>query len=396
MIELRPYQQEAVSAFLSMPDGHGTLAMAPGSGKTIVACAIIKELAARVYQEKHPLKPPYTEPSVFRSLIVVPTLVLKDQWEKVLLREGSGSAEIVTYAWAAQHADDEEFFEQFGITVWDEVHHLGYGQEFRRLLVPAYKARYSLGLSATPPLPKDGEENVAVQVMPIVYTYTLSQGQDEGFTAQIEIRPVPVQLTEQEREQYVKLTGMIQEMIARYGVEGYVNRPYGKDPETGETIWGGTITTERRKLVALAEQKYEKLKELVDEVLPKTNGRVFIWSSYVEALEKAKAVLNVNGKQIAELVTGETPKKERRRIIEQAWGRDFPVLLVANVGSEGLDAPEAAVGIVLAGAKTRRETVQRLGRLLRPQPNKKAKIYILFASNTSDEKIIPLFDLATE
>jgi superfamily II DNA or RNA helicase len=389
MTDLRPYQQEAVAAFFAS-DGHATLAMAPGSGKTITACAIIKGTRARA------LKPPFSDPPEFRSLIIVPTLVLKDQWEKVLLREGIVSAEIVTYQWAAPRAEDQEFFSQFGIIIADEMHHLGFGDEFRRLLVPIYKAKYALGLTATPPQPKDGEENVSLRVLPVVYTYSFSRGQSEGYTAQIEIRPIPVQLTEEERKRYDELTDMIQYMISRYGIEGYVSRPYGKDEATGETIWGGTITTERRQLVALAEQKYEKLKELVDEVLPKTNGRVFIWSSYVEALEKAKAVLNVNGKQVAELVTGETPKKERRRIIEQAWGRDFPVLLVANVGSEGLDAPEAAVGIVLAGAKTRRETVQRLGRLLRPQPDKKAVLYLLFCERSSDEKMIPLFDLATE
>ena len=112
-------------------------------------------------------------------------------------------------------------------------------------------------------------------------------------------------------------------------------------------------------------------------------------------LRQIQAVLNKHG-NIAELVTGETPKKERRRIIEQAWGSEFPVLLVARVGEEGLDAPESAVGVILAGAKTSRQTVQRLGRLLRPFPGKKARLFAIFAERTTDEKIIPLLDLVTE
>jgi len=130
-------------------------------------------------------------------------------------------------------------------------------------------------------------------------------------------------------------------------------------------------------------------------LISQEQGRIFVWSEYVYALEKAKEVLNRHG-QIAELVTGKTPKKERKRIIEEAWGRDFPVLLVARVGEEGLDAPESAVGVVLAAAKTSRQTVQRLGRLLRPFPGKKARLFAIFAERTTDEKIIPLLDLVTE
>jgi len=386
MIELRPYQEEAIAAWMKV--GHGTLAIAPGAGKTLIAVRIIKRMT-----KDNPM---------FRALILVPTLVLRDQWENVLAREGV-LAKIETYQWAAPRADHGEFWRQYDMIVADESHHLGVGPVFRQLLIPIYKAQYALGLTATPPKPVDGEENVSLQVLPVVYTYTFSQGREQGFSADIEIRPIPVKLTESERAKYAELTEKIRGMIARWGAEHYQNKPYGKDPVTGDTIWGGTITNERRQLVALAEEKYEKLVEIVTQVVREEgNGRMFCWSEYVEALEKAKHALNTyvpykERYQVAELVTGETPKKERKRIIEQAWGREFPVLLVARVGEEGLDAPESAVGVILAGAKTSRQTVQRLGRLLRPFPGKKARLYVIFAEGVPmDERLIPLLDLAVE
>lgn len=380
MTDLRPYQEEAIAAWTKV--GHATLALAPGAGKTLVAVEIIKRL-----QKEEPMR---------RPLILVPALVLQDQWQKVLDREGV-VAKIVTYQWAAPRANHGEFWRQWDIIVADESHHLGFGQVFRQLLVPIYKAQFAVGLTATPPKPVDGEENVSLQVLPVVYTYSFSRGQSEGYTAQVEIRPIEVSLNGVERERYDELTRMIREMIARYGAESYQSRPYGKDAATNETIWGGTLTNERRQLVALAEEKYVRLKELVSKVLSERRGRIFCWSSYIESLKKMKAVLNADGQQVAELVTGETPKKERRRIIDQAWGRDFPVLLIANVGSEGLDAPESEVGFLMAGAKTSRENIQRLGRLLRPsRPDKKSTLYVFLATRTTDEKILPLLDLATE
>ena len=387
-LQLRPYQEEAIEAWMKV--GHGTLAFAPGAGKTLTAIRIIKRL-----RKENPMH---------RTLVLVPTLVLKDQWEHVLAREDE-LAKIVTYQWAAPRAESGEFWRQWDLIIADESHHLAIGETFRQLLIPIYKAQYGLGLTATPPQPVDGEENLSLRVLPVVYTYTFSQGREQGFTADIEIRPIPVQLAPDERERYTELTNMIKEMMARYG-ESYQNKPYGKDALTGKTIWGGTITNERRQLVALAEEKYERLAEIIAKELllagtqPTDTGmgvmsRIFVWSEYVFALEKAKEVLNRGG-QVAELVTGETPKKERKRIIEEAWGRDFPVLLVARVGEEGLDAPESAVGVVLAAAKTSRQTVQRLGRLLRPFPGKKARLFAIFAERTTDEKIIPLLDLVTE
>src|SRR5437867_1380029 len=274
-----PHQAKAVEAFMNS-DGHATLAMAPGSGKSVTACAIIKKVYERI---------PLSQWSNVKTLIVVPTLLLRDQWEKVAPREGIGSFEIVTYAWAAQHVDDDEFWSQFAIIVWDEVHHLGFGEVFMRLLVRAHpdSVRYSLGLTATPPQPENGEENIAMRVMPIVYTYTFSQGRAEGRTAEIEIRPIPVQLTPDERAKYAELTDKIRQMIAIYG-ESYQSRPYGKDPETGETIWGGTITNERRQLVALAEEKFKTLEGLLIGLVAQEHGRIFVWSEYVVALEKAK------------------------------------------------------------------------------------------------------------
>jgi len=111
-------------------------------------------------------------------------------------------------------------------------------------------------------------------------------------------------------------------------------------------------------------------------------------------LAKAKEMLNRNG-PIAELGTGQTPKKERAGIWKK-WGVDFPVLLTAKVGEEGVDVPEVDVGIIIAGAKTSRQNMQRIGRLLRPMPGKTAKLWLIFAESTMEEKLLNVIDAVTD
>ena len=61
------------------------------------------------------------------------------------------------------------------------------------------------------------------------------------------------------------------------------------------------------------------------------------------------------------------------------------MLVVTTVGDEGLDIPDANVGILVAGTGSRRQFIQRLGRLLRPQPGKKAILYEVIVKGTSEE-----------
>ena len=149
----------------------------------------------------------------------------------------------------------------------------------------------------------------------------------------------------------------------------------------------------------MAEQKFVMLQDLIEQILhlcdcyPEDEpgaDRVLVWSEYVSVLEKAKEMLNRNG-PIAEFVSGKTPKKERAEIWKK-WGKDFPVLLAAKVAEEGVDVPEVDVGIIIAGAKTTRQNMQRLGRLLRPMPGKTAKLWLIFAEGTMEEKLLHVID----
>jgi superfamily II DNA or RNA helicase len=58
----------------------------------------------------------------------------------------------------------------------------------------------------------------------------------------------------------------------------------------------------------------------------------------------------------------------------------------ARVLNEGIDVPDADVAIIVGGTQGEREHVQRVGRLLRPAPGKRAIVYELVTMATSEAR----------
>ena len=60
------------------------------------------------------------------------------------------------------------------------------------------------------------------------------------------------------------------------------------------------------------------------------------------------------------------------------------VLVSAQVLNEGIDVPDADIAIIVGGVRGGREHVQRVGRLLRPMPGKRALVYELVMAGTHE------------
>ena len=83
-------------------------------------------------------------------------------------------------------------------------------------------------------------------------------------------------------------------------------------------------------------------------------------------------------------ITCNIGQAERSEILDGLRRGRLRAVVSAQVLNEGIDLPEARVGVIVGGVKGGREHVQRVGRLLRPQPGKQALIYELVASGTHE------------
>jgi superfamily II DNA or RNA helicase len=87
------------------------------------------------------------------------------------------------------------------------------------------------------------------------------------------------------------------------------------------------------------------------------------------------------------VLTHQTKLKERKRMLDAFRSGKITALATSKVLNEGVDVPEASIGIVLSGSGAVREHVQRLGRILRHREGKKAVMYELISKGTSEWQV---------
>jgi len=368
--ELRSYQREALDAWTGA-DRRGVVELPTGSGKTVIGLAAIAAVG---------------EP----ALVVVPTIDLLEQWREELQREFDcdvgqlgggtqrvGEVTVATYDSAYLRAD--ELGDRFGLVVFDEVHHLG-GEGYRdiaRLL--AAPAR--LGLTATFERPDGAHEAVTELLGPVVYRLSPEELAGEHL-APYDIKRVEVELTPEERERYEQYQGTFTDYLAESSIQLRSGSDYqelvkrsGTDPRAREAL----LAKQRaREVVMTADRKVDRLADLLDR---HREDRVIVFTASTDL------VYRVSERFLVPAVTHETGTDERREILGRFRDGTYSRVVTANVLDEGVDVPDANVGILLAGSGSEREFTQRLGRLLRPGEGERAILYELVSEETAEERV---------
>ena len=86
-------------------------------------------------------------------------------------------------------------------------------------------------------------------------------------------------------------------------------------------------------------------------------------------------------------ITHQTSVKERQHFLEGFKESIYRAIVTSKVLNEGVDVPDASIGVVLSGTASNREFIQRLGRILRRGENKQAILYEMVARETREEKV---------
>ena len=131
---------------------------------------------------------------------------------------------------------------------------------------------------------------------------------------------------------------------------------------------------------SIEDRAAEKLRVLEDLFRLHAGERVIVFAG-----SNAMA-LDVSRRFLVPTLLAHSRKKERREMLEGFAGRRFPVLVANQVLDEGVDVPEAKVGIVIGGQGSTRQAKQRLGRILRRSGDSRATLYEIVCQDTNEEE----------
>ncbi|ELZ98824.1 DNA repair protein Rad25 [Haloferax mucosum ATCC BAA-1512] len=369
--DLRSYQRDALDSWLDA-DSRGVVELPTGAGKTVLAVAA---MAA------------HSVP----TLVVVPTIDLQDQWLRELETEfdvpvgrfGGGeqtqeSITVSTYDSAYLRADDVGG--DFGLVVFDEVHHLG-GEGYQD--IPRFLAAPArLGLTATFERPDGEHERVAELVGRRLYRLDVDDLAGDHL-ADYEVRRVEVELTAAEREAYDEAQSTFVNYLRSSGLSMQSGSDYqklvmrsGTDPRARKAL----LAKQRARDVMMnSEAKVDKLARLLAR---HREDRVIIFTASTDL------VYRISRRFLVPPITNETGTKERREILARFRDGTYDTVVAANVLDEGVDVPDANVGILLSGSGSEREFTQRLGRILRPKSDgSTATLYELVSVETAEERV---------
>lgn len=139
----------------------------------------------------------------------------------------------------------------------------------------------------------------------------------------------------------------------------------------------------RRKLLASTTSKRDVLVELIGAV--RAASRTIVFTESIETANDTAVLLRQSGIRAAAIHSKMT-KPERKAILGQFARGEISAIAAPKVLDEGIDVPAADLAIIFATSKTRRQMVQRMGRVLRRKTDGRlARFIVLYVEDTTED-----------
>lgn len=427
----REYQQQA---FINWKDNKqkGLFAMATGTGKTLTSLNCL----LRIYKIYN----------FYKAVILVPTIILVNQWEqeckkfhfgnivKISSKNKSWRLELdalkaketinlsgkepsyIIISTYASFARENVFHDLMDfpaktlkqiLLIADEAHNMGSGKILDRLNGIKYLRR--IGLSATPERQFDEKGNEALMKFfgctdnKYTFEFSMQEAINQGYLCRYDYYPHIVRLTNNEMEEYVKISRQLCKFY------NYDNESFSTSNEILLLL-----LLKRKRIIhkaankedifrSIMEQRYKEKGNLrytlvyVPEGTQPDNYEAdkFTNTEFVEDDNDADRIINTYTEIVRNISPTTTVKKftsgtiERNSILEDFASGRLEVLTSMKCLDEGVDVPRSELAIFCASTGNPRQFIQRRGRILRKHPDKhKAEIHDLVVVpviNATDE-----------
>jgi superfamily II DNA or RNA helicase len=372
-LALKPRRWQLEALAIWKHDLRGIVAVVTGGGKTLFGEMCIEEF---LRQYPHG-----------RVVIIVPTTALLDQWflslqddlkvspEKIATYSGEGRAaepgliNLVVINTARVIGESLSAGSDTFVIV-DECHRAG-SPENARALYGIHRA--SLGLSATPE--RDYDEGLQQYVVPtlgeIIFRYTYEDARRDGVISPFDLVNVGVDLLPREQIAYDSLTRRI--AIAASKVDA------GEDDGRLKRL-----LMQRASISANARMRVPATLRLVELA---RGQRTIVFHERVQAADSIHRLLQERGYSSTIYHTGINPvvRRDNLRLFRKGL---FDVMVCCRALDEGLNVPEASAAVIASSTASNRQRIQRLGRVLRPAPDKeRATVYTIYATAVEEQRL---------
>ena len=364
-IELREYQKAALDVWTNSGK-RGLIVIPTGGGKTRIAIAALA-------QENRP------------TIILVPTRVLLEQWKNEIAKFytgrigilGDGKREIEAITIATFESAYRQMYRLgniFQMLVVDEAHHFGLGARDEALEMSI--AHFRLGLTATP-ISEELDSDIDSLIGHKLFELSISDLKGTAL-ADFASYTLPIELNPAERAAYDGEMKLFKEFLSA-NTSSEQNTPWSvlvklasRSPEGQRAM---AALRSAKQILAYPERKSKALAAILSSHLDK---KILLFTS------DSPTALEISRFFLIMPITSQIKAKEREWALENFRAGSLRTLVSCRVLNEGVDVPDADVAVIVGGSFGKREHVQRIGRLLRPKPGKKATIYELVCRNTME------------
>ncbi|WOF16786.1 AAA family ATPase [Methanoplanus sp. FWC-SCC4] len=390
------HQEKAVSMW-EEANHYGVVEMATATGKTAVGMMAIEKLWK---ESLHSVKGK-------KVLVACHSTVILNQWRREIIKKmgipaESGksyktgiSADSITIRFETIQTIIRRPLEySTDLLIIDEVHHMR-GLKYREALAVNHK--WLLGLTAQLGDPYK-RQTISKELAKVVYEYPILQALKDGIIPEFSWVVHPVYLDIKEQADFLEISGKIRKsfnyvrndkgtILHITNKKGFSIKSLGdfiylceRARLTGKALpdqWKAlqALVLKRRQIIHTSQPRLEKALELAKSLGNKHKIVIFLMN-----IESCNFVGRELKKYFENVFVIHSQIKERPiDIVNKFIAVETGILIGADMLNEGIDIKSADIGINLAFTKSRLQLIQRMGRVLRKDGNKKPTFYQLVA-----------------
>ena len=368
-MKLRQWQEKAFPLWWTKK--RGIVKVVTGGGKTVFA---IHCLTKYLEEEK--------DNSIF---IVVPSIALLDQWyeglqktfrdKDISLNGGGEHLENISKITISTIDSVKNIIHKFNapntLLIVDECHKIG-TEKRGEILTGNWHA--TLGLSATPE--RDYDDNFYIIIKKIlgdiIFDYNYIDAREDEVIVNFKLLYAYAEMTEAENDKYKDFTKKIQRRAATIGGNNMNDYPLKM------------LIFNRARMVKNSKNRIPFGVELLQK------HKRDSWIVFTENKKQAKEfnkIINKKGYKSA-IYNTDLDNNEREENLNNFKSGNLNVLVSCTALDEGFDMPEADGAMILSASSSKRQRIQRMGRVLRITANKEnALIVTVYSSNTEYVKL---------